>query len=174
MKFITLKKLKEMEACGTFQKEFVEIFGEKAKVSIEKMIEYLNKNKKNDWKIWLIRTSLRLKDIRLVKKIIEYDNDANTKDHNGSTALMWATGSGHKKIIELLIDRGADVNTIDNNGDTALIWARYQNIEIFKLLINRGANVDTINYYGDTALRLALRSKHGKIVDLLKEHGAIE
>ncbi len=50
--------------------------------------------------------------------------DLNVQGKDGATALMWAAGCGHKKVVEsLLANSSCDLNIQDNDGQTALIWA---------------------------------------------------
>ncbi len=40
---------------------------------------------------------------------------------DGRTALMLASGSGHREIAQLLVDRGADVNTQEKVGNCTFL-----------------------------------------------------
>ena len=55
-----------------------------------------------------------------VKSLIELGADINSKDKNGSTALMRSAALGHTKLVEELLSHGADTGTRDKNGSTAL------------------------------------------------------
>jgi hypothetical protein len=49
---------------------------------------------------------------------------ARVKDHDGATALHYATLNGHREIAELLLQHGADVNARDSRfGATPAGWA---------------------------------------------------
>ena len=43
--------------------------------------------------------------------------------NTGSTALMWASKSGHTEIVKLLLDASADTQIKNNLGHGALDWA---------------------------------------------------
>lgn len=49
--------------------------------------------------------------------------DVNTKDKDGTDALMSASVRGHKDVVELLLKHGAQVNTQNGDGHTALMFA---------------------------------------------------
>jgi len=122
---IMLNRLKKINACIPAQEEFIRVFGEKASVSLEKIVTYLNENKKIIWKMWFIKRSFDSKDIELVKEIINCDDNVEAKDNNGNTVLMLAARFGYERIVELLISRGANVNAKNNNGYTVLTMGIY-------------------------------------------------
>lgn len=80
------------------------------------------------------------------KLLIEAGADLNVKDHEGNTALIFASQFARKEIANLLINAGADINIQNNFGETALILAekpydndeneKFYKKEIIKLLIN--------------------------------------
>ena len=41
------------------------------------------------------------------KLLVEYGVELNSSDHNGWTALHWATWMGYLEVCEFLLDRGA-------------------------------------------------------------------
>ena len=47
----------------------------------------------------------------------------NLQDKDGATALMWAAGTGHRKVVDILLTHSCDLNRQDKDGQTALIWA---------------------------------------------------
>ena len=44
----------------------------------------------------------------------------NKTDHNGHTAIKWATIHGHSHVVRILADAGADLNVQDNTLDTGI------------------------------------------------------
>ncbi len=67
----------------------------------------------------------------------------NSRDINGTTALMNASGRGCVDMVALLLSDGADVASKDIHGDTALSLARttsdYYELKITKMLKQAGA-----------------------------------
>ena len=59
----------------------------------------------------------------MVALLLEKGADIATVDGQGSSALHWAAGRGHKDMVALLLDKGADVAVPNNWGETALHWA---------------------------------------------------
>jgi ankyrin repeat protein len=46
-----------------------------------------------------------------VKYLIEKGADIHSKDKDGRTALMWASGMGHLEVVKYLIEKGADIHS---------------------------------------------------------------
>ncbi len=82
--------------------------------------------------------------------------DANRRDSNGRTKLMFAAKKGDITKIEDLLYSGAQIDAVDNEGWTALMYAaRFQkNPDVTKLLLYRGADRSIKNKYGITSLML--------------------
>jgi len=87
-----------------------------------------------------IQTAAKKGDTATVRKLLAEREDANRKDQDGWTALIWATIRNDPATVEALLNGGAQVNTKDNYGWTALMWAEnYSHTEIAKLLRQAGA-----------------------------------
>ena len=58
-----------------------------------------------------------------LKNLIDGGFDVNSRDKDGSTALMYAAYNGHVDVMRELILKGASINLQDSNGRTALMMA---------------------------------------------------
>lgn len=73
-------------------------------------------------------------------------------DHDGWTALMWASWSGLPKVVNCLLGRGAAVDHADHQGNTALIIAAQRGNEaIVRALLDKGASTTARNKAGHNA-----------------------
>ncbi len=94
--------------------------------------------------------------------------DINSKDKDGSTALMVASENGDLQMAQLLIQNGADVNANNIDGYTALMYAAYKgNVQIAELLIKNKAHVNARDKDGWTALRYASIQRRDDIIKML-------
>jgi ankyrin repeat protein len=131
-------------------------------------------------------------DTNAAKAAIDAGADANARDGNGMTPLMFAAKgvrpnqsspdvTDHPDVVRLLLERGADVNATDEEGFHALFWAaRYGHGDVVKVLIEHGADVNAKHKGGMTALRWATANRevspphYDRVIGLLKEAGAEE
>ena len=84
-----------------------------------------------------------------------------TTDRYGSTALMWAAGSGHIPVAEWLVqDHGADVDAKNKDGRSALMWAmRNAQLQMSDWLVDgHGADLSAVNKSGTNLLHWAIWS----------------
>ncbi len=82
-------------------------------------------------------------NLAIIEEMLNSSININAKNHNGETALIYASQYGHTEIVKLLIDKGADVNIQNDHGYTALMYASTElKIEIIKLLIKAGADAN--------------------------------
>jgi hypothetical protein len=117
-------------------------------------------------------------DIEMVRVLLDYGVDVNSRNKDGWTPLYYAPNSypNDPGAARLLLDRGADPNLGAKDGQTPLHEAlQYGWIEMARLLIEHGANVEVIQVkgkHGKTALEIASEEQYDEIVKLLMEHGA--
>lgn len=98
----------------------------------------------------------------MVQVLLWAKADVNSRDNNGTTALMMIGHNTTSEIIWDLINNGAKVNLRDDDGDTALTnVAEIDNVEALKVLLDAGAKVNETNNEGKTALMLA--AENGKL-----------
>ena len=67
-----------------------------------------------------------------VQALLEGGADADAKDENGMTALMWAAMGGHPDTVQVLLDAGSDVSLEDKQGTTARLWATAEIASLLK------------------------------------------
>ena len=113
-------------------------------------------------------------DVERVKRLMGEGVEVNTtRQGDGASALILASGKGFTQIATLLINKGANVNTANRNGWTPLMGAASNgHHKIVTLLLANGANVNARHSYGWTALKLASQKKHKEVMDLLVKNGA--
>ncbi|XP_064401864.1 uncharacterized protein LOC135347761 isoform X3 [Halichondria panicea] len=105
--------------------------------------------------------------LTVIKEILAAKSkvDVNQINSEGQTALMVASTTGRKDIVQKLLSHGATVNMQDNGGNTALIIASVAGYPMAVAdLISSGALVDQANYKGNTALIIAARNGSVAIV----------
>lgn len=99
--------------------------------------------------------------------------DANAETEDGWTAVMDAAVFGHTETVKAFIDAGADVNAKQKDGRTVLMWAVGRGrTENVKALIDAGADTNAEAEDGKTALIIAAGEGRAEIVDILKQAGA--
>lgn len=115
-------------------------------------------------------------DVSDLRGRIEKGEDVNSRDEDGSTALMYSAMFGHLANVELLLKKGADPNLQDNGGSTALmslaLLDKPQDRNILNLLIQSGADLEIKDNDGSTALDYAVSLGLVKHVQMLLEKGA--
>ena len=140
----------------------------------------------------------------VVEALLKAGASVDIADHEGWTALTNAAGSRNISIVKSLLKAGANVNAISASGDTPLAQAvasqlrggainslielkqmlghgdesdddegldNSSAIEIIGLLLKHGANP---NGFSDGVPLLEIAKEDGKLVELLKKHGAVE
>ena len=114
-----------------------------------------------------------LKEIRAGNRehaelFIKAGMDINSRDKDGSTALMVASERGDIEMAQFLMQNGADVSAKNIDGYTALMYVAYKgNLEIAELLIKNKADVNVKDKDGWTALRYATIQQRSDIIKLL-------
>jgi len=58
----------------------------------------------------------------IVKALLARGADANAKDSDGKTALIYAAGEGYRDIVNALLGKQANSGAEDNYGKTALVY----------------------------------------------------
>ena len=108
-----------------------------------------------------------------VERLLELGFSADTRDHQGASALLHACGAGHREIAQHLLDAGADVAASAHNGMTPLaaaVGARRD--ALIGLLLERGVAVDQRLPGDATALMIAAAMGYPDIVEQLLDGGA--
>jgi ankyrin repeat protein len=129
--------------------------------------------------MWAVREGIK----EIVEFLLNRGADANLKNNNGKTALMFSYKN--IEITKLLMKFGAKVNEIDNAKMSPLMWIILKSanntenkqtdiLNIVEFLITQGAEVNLKNEEGWTALMLAQAKFHDiNLLKLLVDSGAI-
>jgi ankyrin repeat protein len=112
-------------------------------------------------------------DVAEVQRLIAAGSDANAREADGTSAVLWAAYHASPELVSLLLDAGADPNVANNFGVTPLLQAsRYGDVATLSALLNGGANPSAAVRKGETPLMAASRAGSVRAVAMLLEHGA--
>jgi ankyrin repeat protein len=100
-------------------------------------------------------TAIRAGDYARVQKLLRAGADVNTRDVDGTTALMHSVIESDVTMMKLLLDSGAEVNSKNAQGSTALMYAAVS-LEKTRLLLARGADVNVRGKGGATPMSVAV------------------
>lgn len=101
-------------------------------------------------------TATDAKRVAMVDLLVRKGANLDTLDHDGWSALMWASWSGLNQVASKLLELGASHRYADKQGNTALIIAAQRgNAEIVKALLAKGADKSVRNRAGNSALEAA-------------------
>ena len=106
--------------------------------------------------------------------LINHGADVSKKGGiSNRTALHYASGNGHLKLVELLLSKGAEIDEEDKNHCTPLLLAAENgHNDVSMHLINHGANVGKIGvFWRSTLLSYASENGHLRVVELLLSKG---
>jgi ankyrin repeat protein len=115
----------------------------------------------------------------IVELLLAHGADVNARGGNGVTSLLAVTASGWYRgmavqLAELFVTQGADVMARNKEGMTPLHGAALcRDFEMVKLLIEAGADVNAKDSKGRTPLSLVQEKGGTKIIELLRERGAV-
>jgi ankyrin repeat protein len=115
---------------------------------------------------------------KILRLLIEKNQDCNEKDSDGTTPLMLAVIGGHEDVTDTLLRHGARVAEVDRQRRSALHWAVvYRRETVLKILLQHcvGENAATINGYdnmGRTPLHTAIDMEFVTGVEILLGRGA--
>jgi len=110
---------------------------------------------------------------RALLDLIRGGADVNATNAYGRTPLMWASGLGCNKSLQVLLANRANVEAKDALGQTALMnAAEAGQTEAVKVLIAHGANVAGTNNLGYTPLFYAAKDGRIDALDILLEKGS--
>ncbi|MBI4641724.1 MAG: caspase family protein [Candidatus Tectomicrobia bacterium] len=117
--------------------------------------------------------AVRQGNLTKVNALLNKGTDANAKDKEGRTVLMYAAAKGDLSIVRALLAQGADVNVIDLRARAALIFAVQKgDPSIVKALLDKGANVNAVAGVQGTALTFAAMYGRTDVVKILLDHRA--
>jgi ankyrin repeat protein len=96
--------------------------------------------------------------------------DVDVQNKSGVTALTWAAGLGHNKVVHELIQAKADVNIADNESWTALMRAvNNGNKEAMDQLLKAGADPRAVNQQGESILDIARMQGKDDVIDIIEK-----
>ena len=80
-------------------------------------------------------------NLEIVKLLLSYKANPNSKSEDGTTALIHASINKNFPMIKELVKNGADINIINKSGYSALMWSK-DDFETLKFLLQNGADPD--------------------------------
>jgi ankyrin repeat protein len=136
-----------------------------------------------DWSTWpLPRRALRATDLpaaaqvgdcAAVERLLDLGLPIDAVDAQGCSALLRASGGGHRELVELLLARGADPAVTARSGATCLSAAlSTRHDAVVQALLAGGANAEQALPGGITPLMVAAALGQIRGVQLLLAHGA--
>lgn len=111
-------------------------------------------------------------NLNAVKTLIAAGANINTKDKNGWSAMYWASGMGHKEVVDALLAAGAKKHLYENGTVFLITLIGHKQLDRVEGFLQDGANVNAESKDDWTALRWAARLGYADTIKLLLDYGA--
>ncbi len=109
-----------------------------------------------------------------VELLLSSGADVNETNGYEQTALECAAMGGYTEVVMLLLAAGAKTESDHGRKNEAFHLAiPHKDVAIVRELLRANANFNVLNASGDTPLDIAMRMRAKKIIQLLKECGAM-
>ncbi|XP_045444461.1 M-phase phosphoprotein 8 isoform X4 [Pipistrellus kuhlii] len=107
----------------------------------------------------------------LLRLLIRKGARVNSRQRNGTTALIHAAEKNFLTTVAILLEAGAFVNVQQSSGETALMKAcKRGNLDIVRLVIECGADCNILSKHQNSAMYFAKQCNNVLVYDLLKNH----
>lgn len=155
---VSIKWLKEHNACSSFCEWFKDMFGAK-KIKIEFLIKAFHRDKKSIWEGWLL-----IQELDVTETAVERGADISVCDN---LVLKWSAQNGYLELIECLVKKGANLRIFS---DLLLFLAAERgHLKMVEYLLGKGLDIHAQN---DCALRWAVKKGNSELVKFLIAKGA--
>ena len=126
-------------------------------------------NYKNNDNMNSLHLAVLKKDVTIVKMIVKYIKNINSRTNSGSTALHYACNFQLTNSVIILLENGAnqDINELEYDFYPIFYAVVQNNVDITKLLVDAGANPNHQDYLGNTILHYAIINRHAEILDYI-------
>ena len=112
----------------------------------------------------------------VLRTLLERGIDADARDENFLTGMIWAGRKGKIESARILLEHGAAIELGDKRGRTPLFHAAtFARCDFVEYLASAGANVNPVDCHGCTPLDLAVMEypRPGKMVATLQRLGGV-
>jgi ankyrin repeat protein len=126
-------------------------------------------NYKNNENLNALHIAVLKKDASMVRTVVKYIKNIDTKSVTGDTALHYACNYQLTEIVKVLLEFNADPNIVEGENDfTPIFFSVIQNnFDITKLLIEAGANPNQQDSQGNTIVHYSIIYNHLSILDMI-------
>jgi predicted Fe-Mo cluster-binding NifX family protein len=108
-----------------------------------------------------------------LERFIQAGDDLDCKNHQGWTAIFFASVAGKATSVYALVHSGADLNLVDKAGRSALSYAAKEgHFQCVQILVDNGADINLVDKDGQSALSYAAQEGHFQCVQILVDKGA--
>lgn len=125
--------------------------------------------------VTLLHLAVLMKDLELLKSLLERGIDPNIPNQEGETPLLLACLYGQKLLAEELLKYKADIHAKAKDGWTVLHYAACSgNLELVQFLLDKKANINCLTDRGCTAAMIASIKGYSHIAAILQKDLAPE
>ncbi|MBQ3514044.1 MAG: ankyrin repeat domain-containing protein [Lachnospiraceae bacterium] len=122
------------------------------------------------------------RNYKMVELLLEYGANPDQEGVYNQTPLQRTIENDTHIMMEIFLEHGADPNFVTSNGNSYLEYAcNYADVRAVQLLLEYGANPNEKNNKGIPLIEVEIKKletsddkyEHGRIIELLKEYGAV-